>query len=88
MSALISRLNGKSEEWQDLVFEVLQCLFRTRQLGILVNFLWVPAHVAVDGNEEVDLLAKKALNHPQIKSNLSSSKAEIKRLISIEIIRK
>ncbi len=58
MAALTSLLSGKSEARQDLVFEVLQSLFRIRQLRIEVNCLWVPAHVGVDGNEEVDLLAE------------------------------
>ncbi len=66
MAALTSLLSGKSEARQDLVFEVLLNLFRIRQLRIEVNFIWVPAHGGVDGNEEVDLLAKKALNHTQI----------------------
>ncbi len=66
MAALTSLLSCKSEARQDLVFEVLLNLFRIRQLRIEVNFLWVPAHVGVDGNEEVDFLAKKALNHTQI----------------------
>ncbi len=61
MAALTSLLSGKSEARQDLVFEVLLNLFRIRQLRIDVHFLWVPAHVCVDGNEEEDLLAKKAL---------------------------
>ncbi len=64
--ALTSLLSCKSEARQDLVFEVLLNLFSIRQVRIEVNFLWVPAHVGVDGNEEVDLLAKKALNHTQI----------------------
>jgi len=48
MAALTSLMSGKSESRQDLIFEVLQCLFRAKQLGILVFFLWVPAHVCVD----------------------------------------
>ncbi len=66
MLALTSLLSCISETRQDFVFEVLLNLFRIRQVRIEVNFLWVPAHVGVDGNEEVDLLAKKALNHTQI----------------------
>ncbi len=31
------------------------------------------------------MLAKKALNHPQIEINLALSKAEFKRVISIEV---
>lgn len=88
MAALTSLMSGKSESRQDLIFEVLQGLFRARQLGVLVFFLWVPAHVGVDGNEEVDKLAKKALKHPQIEINVSLSKSEIKRLIAIEISKK
>ncbi len=76
------------EARQDLVFEVLQSLFRIRQLRIEVNFLRLPAHVGVDGNEEVDLLAKKALNHPQIEIKLALSKAEFKRVISFEVSKK
>jgi len=85
MAALTSLMSGKSESRQDLIFEVLQCLFRAKQLGILVFFLWVPAHVGVDGNEEVDQLAKEALNHSQIEMNVSLSKSEINRLIAIKI---
>ncbi len=46
----------------------------------------MPADVGVDGTEEVDLLTKKALNHPQTEINLALSKAEIKRVISIVVI--
>ncbi len=88
MAALTSLLSGKSEARQDLVFEVLQSLFRIRQLRIEVNFLWVPAHVGVNGNEEVDLLAKKALNYPQIEIKLALSKAEFKRVIAFEVSKK
>ncbi len=88
MAALTILLSGKSEARQDLVFEVLQSLLRIRQLRIEVNFLWVPAHVGVNGNEEVDLLAKKALTYPQIEIKLALSKAEFKRVISVEVSKK
>ncbi len=48
MAALASLPSGKSEARQDVVLEVLQCLFRIRQLRMVVKFLWVPAHVSVD----------------------------------------
>ncbi len=88
LTALTSLLSGKSEARQDLVFEVLLSLFRIRQIRIEVHFLWVPAHVGVNGNEQVDLLAKKALNHPQIEIKLGLSKAEFKRVISVEVNKK
>ncbi len=37
---------------------------------------------------EVDLLAKKALNHTQIEIKLAISKAEFKRVISVEVNKK
>ncbi len=86
--ALTSLLSCKSEARQGLVFEVSLNLFRIRQVRIEVNFVWVPAHVGVDGNEEVDLLAKKALNHTQIEIKLALSKAEFKRVISVEVNKK
>ncbi len=63
MSVLTSLVSGKSAAWQDLIYEVIQYLFRIRQLGIMVYFLWLPAHTGVEGNEEVDCLAKMALKH-------------------------
>ncbi len=44
--------------------------------------------MGVDGNEEVGLLAKKALNHTQIEIKLALSKAEFKRVISVEVNKK
>lgn len=88
MAALKSLQSAKSEARQDLVFEILQNLFTIRQLRIMVSFLWVPAHVGVDGNEEADMLAKKALNNEQIEIKLALSKTEFKRMIAVEIYKK
>ncbi len=33
--------------------------------GISTRFLWVPAHVSVEGNEQVDILAKQTLRIKQ-----------------------
>jgi hypothetical protein len=41
---------------------VFQCLYR--QMGVFVMFLWVPAHVGVEGKEEVNGITKQALKHP------------------------
>lgn len=44
--------------------------------------------MGVDENEEVDVLAKKALNHTQIEIKLALSKAEFKRVITFEVRKK
>uniref|UniRef100_A0A9J8CA31 Uncharacterized protein n=1 Tax=Cyprinus carpio carpio TaxID=630221 RepID=A0A9J8CA31_CYPCA len=66
LSALNSLESGTSSARQDMINQVMQSLYRTRQYGILVNFVWVPSHMGVKGNEEADNLAKQALNHSQI----------------------
>lgn len=43
--------------------------FRLRQMGVFVRFLWVPAHV-----EEVNVLTKQALKHPNVDMEMSISK--------------
>lgn len=84
-SALTSILSGKSESRQDILLEVLQSLYRIRQLRIIVEFLWVPAHVGVEGNEEVDKIVKQALKHTEIDIHVPLSKTEIKCLIKIAV---
>ncbi len=57
-----------------MIFEVMQSLFRISQSGLIVNFMWVPSHMGVDGNEVADHLAKLALKHAQIDIKVSMSK--------------
>lgn len=66
LSAIESLASGISTARQDLIYEILQSLFRTRQLGIIIHFLWIPAHMGVAGNEEVDSLAKQAIKFPEV----------------------
>ncbi len=76
-SALISIGYGKSCRL-DILNEVYQIILRLHNNGTNVSFVWVPAHVGVKGNEEVDLLAKQSLKFQTIDLQVKLSKAEDK----------
>ena len=59
----------------------MQPLYRIIRLGIDVQFLWVPAHVGIWGNEVVDHLAKNGLDRNQVEVAISLSKIEAKAFI-------
>ncbi len=59
LSALNSLSSGKSLARQDKINEVMQSVFIIRQYGRLVNFVWVPSHMGVKGNEEADHLLNR-----------------------------
>lgn len=51
------------------------------QKGLTVCFVWVSAHVGVEGNEDVDFMAKKALKVKSIDMQIPLSKAVGKAFI-------
>jgi len=67
-----------SRSREDLIYEVLQALFRMYQKQMAVHFVSVPAHVSVDGNEKADGAAKRALKSGRNIVNLKISKTEAK----------
>ena len=50
-------------------------------MGKQIRLTWVPAHVAVEGNEAVDVLAKQTLISWDVDVVVSMSKAEATSLI-------
>ncbi len=82
-SILNSSISGKSDSRQDILIEILQNLYRICQLRLsAVFFLWVPAHVGVEGNHDLDKIAKQAL---VIDLDIPLGKSEMKGLIKTAI---
>jgi len=75
-STLSSLQSFTSHSRQDLINEIYETLFRLKNMGIVVAFMWVPAHRGVQGNERADTLATQALER-QHKTDILLSKAEV-----------
>ena len=60
-SVLMSMEEGKLGARSDLMVELLVLLYKIERAKGDVGFVWVPAHVGVEGNEWADRAAKKAL---------------------------
>ena len=58
-SALMSIKSGRSTSRTDVIYEIFSIMYRMENKGVPTCFLWVPAHVGVEGNEQVDILAKQ-----------------------------
>ncbi|KAI2663026.1 Gag-Pol polyprotein [Labeo rohita] len=85
-SALLCLDAQQSETRQDIALEILQLLLH--QANKIVQFLWVPAHTGVAGNEEADRLAKRAMAKESIYMQILYSKTELKSIIKKKIIGK
>lgn len=81
MSSLLSIENGSSPCRQDLLNEINQILFVLTQQGLHVQFVWVPAHRGVEGNEAADRLAKEATTNTEVQLVIPLSRPEVKVLI-------
>ncbi len=65
-SALISLNERKSKTRKGMIIEIIQELHSLKQISIKVQFLWVPAHIGLKGNEEADNLAEKAIEQETV----------------------
>ena len=51
-----------------------------------VQFAWVPAHVGLEGNEDVDILAKRSLKAVEVEIDVCLGKSEAKAIIKTTVI--
>lgn len=75
-SALQSIQSSKSFR-SDLINKIYVLLLEI--MGVTINCPWVPAHIGVEGNEQVDMLAKETLQHKEVDLQIPVSKAEAKK---------
>ncbi len=48
----------QSDTGQDIILNIAHTISRIENAGIEIKFMWIPAHIGVDGNELVDKYAK------------------------------
>ncbi len=80
-AALMAIKGWKSEARPDLIVEILIALNRVIKVGNIVGFMWVPAHVGIQGNEEADEMAKKATHKSEVDLKVMYGRVECKSII-------
>ena len=60
-ASLITIKGTKTKSRPDVLVEIVQVLYRIHKAGYEVGFMLFLAHMGVEGNEEADEVAKKAL---------------------------
>ena len=69
-ASLITIKGTKTKSRPDVLVEIMQVLYRIHKAGYEVGFMWVPAHMGVEGNEEADEVAKKAVQEERVQFNV------------------
>ena len=63
------------------ILEIVLTHSKLVDMGFKISFAWIPAHCGIHGNEMVDTLAKKALNHTRVQFPIVPNKQETKSII-------
>lgn len=79
--AVLMSLQSMQTNRSDILIEIMITLYSIKQIGIITRFIWVPAHVGIQGNEEADKMAKDTLNMDEPSFNILISRSEGKHLI-------
>lgn len=79
--SVLKSLRSFRSSRQDILFKILELHSRIIQQGMMIGFMWIPAHVGLRGNEEVDELAKQAVKRDSVELHIPLSKAEVKGMV-------
>ena len=85
-SVLMTLKEGGLGARSDLMVELLTLMHRIEQAGELVGFLWVPAHVGIEGNELADGAAKRALRREKVDVKVRLGLTECRSIIKRNIM--
>jgi ribonuclease HI len=84
----LQALENPQQNRHDLLLECLHMLSQLRSRGTEVEFVWVPSHTEVRGNEVADRAAKHATKLPDITYNIGHTKSEICAILRQGILSK
>jgi len=56
----------KSETRQNILLEIVQAVYRINKVGVIIKFIWIPAHIGVEGNKIADKYAKNATKKSEV----------------------
>ena len=64
---------------QDILLEIPNQIYRLHNTGVDVSFLWVPAHVGVERNEEADILPQTStkIKHNKHRNTIKQGRNQI-----------
>lgn len=85
-AAVLDIKSGKSCR-ADLVYNIYFVLWRLRKKEVSVTFLWVPVHIGIEENEDVDILAKQSLRSEKTELEIPICKMEGTAIINHKIMK-